>query len=866
MFRLAHTSRRRIVRTAIFTTALVLSLACDATQTPAHIGDCGQPISAGDSPVATDALFVLSAAVGTQFCEACVCDVNDDGAVTATDALIDLSAAVGQAVSLDCSSCAIECPQDEGCELSDGMVEEGEPLMLETSGGQVMVPADALPAGIVVTLREATPDLADSLPDGPGEELLSNIFDVTFSDAVQPTAPIALDVSVPDPAPMHFRGRLKVMGIPFPTEATEESWQIYVGRFDKATSRLAFTLLGASDHMSAAVVVPLDEGASVTRRATSKSVAPIPSSSATAQTVELGANGWAVVCLPLLYTLLNPEDTSCDPDAFASLVAGEFRDAGAFIKALGLTNARLATSTRADLERSLLTVGYADAGGVPDNSPSAEYNVAAIMPLVEAGVAGDYSSATGYIRISVTSGFLTEDQSDTIAHELMHAVQYGTAPGVVDAGWILEGVADAIGHGFVLPDPQARVDYRRDDIWRDWNLALNTTDGGSEYRTSELWFSAGAGDLNYLEPFYESLAMISGTSDTQSYMQANDAFFWSLPGGGLADQYITLLQDRDEGDDYPYCTSISCSPGSSCRTDHQDTMSAKCFNVTVSAPDCPDDPSTLTLEVEQPGLAGAMKFMVAGQVYAAGQAVEVTEQVRVWPINDFYEDQNDIFYSIVAENNCGCGDGEKTEGEECDDGNNESGDRCSSECLNECGDGVVQGVCTAGMVGEICIRDGHCTTEDITGVCDGEECDDGNNEAGDGCSPTCEDECGNGTIDSGEECDDGNRVGGDGCSSICLPEPDCTMVASGPSYLCQNRCCSIDQDCNIGGTFFFRGGQCITRPFGLCPRPEAGAGPIGCISVFTEGQQEPDRIKCCSEAAGCVVTSPTKVGCGSEPE
>lgn len=39
--------------------------------------------------------------------------------------------------------------------------------------------------------------------------------------------------------------------------------------------------------------------------------------------------------------------------------------------------------------------------------------------------------------------------------------------------------------------------------------------------------------------------------------------------------------------------------------------------------------------------------------------------------------------------------------------------------------------------------------------------------------------CGNGELDDGEECDDGNNVGGDGCSSICTVEqiapPDATF-------------------------------------------------------------------------------------------
>jgi len=94
-----------------------------------------------------------------------------------------------------------------------------------------------------------------------------------------------------------------------------------------------------------------------------------------------------------------------------------------------------------------------------------------------------------------------------------------------------------------------------------------------------------------------------------------------------------------------------------------------------------------------------------------------------------------------------CGDGTVDPGEECDDGNNIDGDGCSADCFLEskCGDGTVD---------------------------EGEECDDGNNVDGDGCSADCflESKCGDGIVDEGEECDDGNTTDGDGCSGICQIE------------------------------------------------------------------------------------------------
>jgi cysteine-rich repeat protein len=58
-----------------------------------------------------------------------------------------------------------------------------------------------------------------------------------------------------------------------------------------------------------------------------------------------------------------------------------------------------------------------------------------------------------------------------------------------------------------------------------------------------------------------------------------------------------------------------------------------------------------------------------------------------------------------------------------------------------------------------------------------EECDDGNTEDGDGCSSDCRQEprCGDGSVDEsiGEVCDDGNTVDGDGCNRFCQSDETC---------------------------------------------------------------------------------------------
>ncbi|NTX11575.1 fibro-slime domain-containing protein [Myxococcus sp. CA056] len=68
-----------------------------------------------------------------------------------------------------------------------------------------------------------------------------------------------------------------------------------------------------------------------------------------------------------------------------------------------------------------------------------------------------------------------------------------------------------------------------------------------------------------------------------------------------------------------------------------------------------------------------------------------------------------------------CGDALKHPSEECDDGNNDLGDGCTPLCTREpvCSNGVCENVCGDGQLRS-------------------EQCDDGNTLANDGCSPTCE--------------------------------------------------------------------------------------------------------------------------------
>jgi cysteine-rich repeat protein len=187
-----------------------------------------------------------------------------------------------------------------------------------------------------------------------------------------------------------------------------------------------------------------------------------------------------------------------------------------------------------------------------------------------------------------------------------------------------------------------------------------------------------------------------------------------------------------------------------------------------------------------------------------------------------------------------CGDGLRAPNEQCDDGPgtvNAPGtpvgsDGCSATCTVEsgyvcppnlsckpvCGNNVLQPGESCEEVSAGCSNcaikatydcdvNGKNCAKTVCGAANtgtpvvqrGEGCDDGNDIAGDGCSPTCQLEptfthdasgtpsntanpCGDGFKTVSEGCDDGNRTAGDGCSAICTEESGWTCAENTITY------------------------------------------------------------------------------------
>ncbi len=121
-----------------------------------------------------------------------------------------------------------------------------------------------------------------------------------------------------------------------------------------------------------------------------------------------------------------------------------------------------------------------------------------------------------------------------------------------------------------------------------------------------------------------------------------------------------------------------------------------------------------------------------------------------------------------------CGDRVKHPSEECDDGNRAYGDGCSPICqIESCGNGRTEAPRETCDPPGTAVCGARCRTprcgDGFIDLLGGEECDDGNGDSGDGCGRSCRlERCGNGRLDPpNEQCD----PPGPNCNDTCRVRP-----------------------------------------------------------------------------------------------
>jgi cysteine-rich repeat protein len=172
-----------------------------------------------------------------------------------------------------------------------------------------------------------------------------------------------------------------------------------------------------------------------------------------------------------------------------------------------------------------------------------------------------------------------------------------------------------------------------------------------------------------------------------------------------------------------------------------------------------------------------------------------------------------------------CGNGAIDVGEQCDDGNDDDGDGCTDACT-VCGDRVVS---------------------------PGEQCDDGNLVDNDGCDRNCTiSACGNGIQTAGEECDDGNRIAGDCCSA------DCRLEAAGASCIDDGNPCTSDV-CDGQATCTHPNNSAPCSDGNLCNGEDVCSNGTCSVHAGNPCGSEP----VCQRA--CIQTGPLQYQCNMDP-
>lgn len=598
------------------------------------------------------------------------------------------------AFNLNCGSSAspttIEDPKNPGA------------VILKGDQSSLSIPSGIFPKPMNATLTEV-----DSTLNHPALNVLSKQIELEFSEIQmsQNEAGMRLEVYFnpdSDPSVASLLAESKTLyfmvkaegGLSFDEVLPDHDWSAIVGTFDTTTSTIALQLFSTAKKYSIVAVagpqIPIvisDLGPKLIA-SDKHSKNQIPSESAG---FDISQFPCAVACNPAAFP--NGE-AACNSEVLGRL-AEECRLA---IQGLAKEDLKYAYWQR-------FTVGELRAAGyslITSNSASdsTEVNTVYISPPLSNPNPGPCGSSAGsavafYSSENRVIQFYTTDTTNSpliFPHEICHGIQlfYNSDTDAYRAipKWMKEGTA-AFCETYSLA-PMDRIKRRRGTA-RNFAFPLNglgisAQDGVSEGISSQD-FSCKMANLPYQTSEFWAYACqgeLSCLKDVFSGMKANsenslqkaDQIF-AQRGTSLETIYTNLIHSRDLDPQYSYCHDIDIVPNEVVSFSAK-PFSALCRDIHVLGAQngCFRLQSSLAEE------ANVLLIQNGNFVQPGSNYNFQGTSVRLWVLNREFS-RNEELSLQIKQFPCGCGDGLPANGEECDDGNNSDGDGCSSDCQAE---------------------------------------------------------------------------------------------------------------------------------------------------------------------------------------
>ena len=532
----------------------------------------------------------------------------------------------------------------------------GEPLVVDSPAGTVRIPTDALPDDVGIRLSSESVASLSNDPTTSAELPVGEVLIIDFSLATGAAESIQIELPLPDGFTGSAYALMRAEGTGINPRVSDTGWRLLPGLVDTDRSLLIVTIIGTTERIS---LLPVTTDTAATSPAASiraignrlltlsgistASAADIPTASP--RNVPILRETWAGVCRKGSF------EQCVDNGPALINVANLAQRSGKALRGVGFDTIYFAPSVGELLGVIGIQVGRAGARGSGSNLYIVE--VAESLDEVTFDEDGNRQVENFFGWYNYVSGTMTVEYdvaSDTLIHELMHAVQRAEMPSTFDrrhwrtnGNWIHEGMASAV--EVFSPDgtstKQSGRAYRYLGEWRRWGWNLASDRNLFAYQSLELWLNIDP-SLRYLAGFMQSLdasTKATGVNSRNEFSVADQAL-QSSAGVGLKEAYEDLLVQRDSQNEYPHCRNliVQCSDRSCTLLDADGNdrdvptygMAAYCRDIDVRFDD--GDCVNPYFDLEFDGLDGE-RLLLDGEWIDTGQTVSAPNPMRIWAVN-----------------------------------------------------------------------------------------------------------------------------------------------------------------------------------------------------------------------------------------